>query len=91
MMKKTKAKLHRCRTETSVACDDPEYGRRMGAGQFVDLSEKVGKNKKGAAVTLGELVRADCFEELEELEDFHQVEDEPAPAETEIKKPRGNQ
>lgn len=58
-------KLYRCRTETSVTCRNPEFGRRMGRGQLVDLAEVVSKNKAGEDVVLGDLVRRDCFEDME--------------------------
>ena len=42
-------------------CTDPEYGRRMGEGQIVDLAEEIGVNSKGRPVILGELMRPGCF------------------------------
>ncbi|KKK68087.1 hypothetical protein LCGC14_2947580 [marine sediment metagenome] len=71
-------KLHLCIAETSVTCRDPEFGRVMGPGQFVDLAEPIGTNKAGKEVILGDLVRHDCFETM------------APPAPTPTPKKRGN-
>ncbi len=59
-------KLHLCIAETSVTCRDPEFGRVMGPGQYVDLAEPIGTNKAGKEVILGDLVRPGCFEDMTE-------------------------
>ncbi len=56
--------LQRCKAETAIASTDPEYGRRIGIGQLVDLSEEIGVNSKGRPVILGDLVRPGCFEKM---------------------------
>lgn len=54
-------KLYRCKTTTAVLATELEFSRQFGRGQIVDLGEKVGK----LGTELRELVRIDCFEELE--------------------------
>lgn len=82
-----KKKIYRCRVETSVLSDDLEYSRAFGKGQLVDLGEILGKDEKGKAIKLGELVRADCFEEIDaaELKALEAEHDVPADEDLEEK------
>ena len=85
MAKRTKKKLHVCLVEFSVTSGVLEFGRRMGPGSIVDLTEKIGtvkdENGREHDRTLGDEIKPEWVKELE-------LEAEFVPLATEETKPK---